>query len=327
MNKKKIAVIAGGDSAEYVISLQSAEEIAQNIDREKFEVFVVLMKSGQWELTNERFCGIPIDKNDFSFRYQNQRWTFDLAFIAIHGTPGEDGKIQSYFELIGLPYVGSNVLASALTFNKFYCNNFLRSRHINVAHSVLLNKNDTFQPEQIAHEIGFPMFVKPNAGGSSFGISKVRITDEIAPAIEKAFRESDEVIVEQFIDGKEYSHGIIRTATQTITLPVTEIISKNDFFDYAAKYNPDLNEEITPARISDALTKKCQQTTAQIAQQLNCTGISRIDYMLKDNTFYFIEINTIPGMSKNSIVPQQIRGAGYTEKEIFTLLIEDKLAR
>lgn len=326
MNKKNIAVLAGGNSSEFFISLKSAETVANEIDKEKYNVYTVQIKKSEWTLINDLNCGLIIHKNDFSFTDKGQKEKFDLVISVIHGTPGEDGLLQAYFDMLQIPYVGSGVLASSLTFNKYYCNTFLRNFDIvNIAKSVLLRKNETINTEKIISEIGFPCFVKPNAGGSSFGVSKVKKKEELTNAVEKALKESNEVIIEEFIDGKEIQCGLFKTKQSEYKLPLVEIISQTEFFDYKAKYE-NLSEEIIPARISEKLTETCQNITSEIYDTLNCKGIVRMDFILKDNEYWFLEVNTIPGMTAESLVPQMIRKAGMTIKKLMTLLIEDALS-
>ncbi|NPA68551.1 MAG: D-alanine--D-alanine ligase [Chlorobi bacterium] len=325
MDKKNIAVLAGGNSSEYFISLKSAETVAGAINKEKYNVFTVQIKGNEWTLINDLNCGLIIHKNDFSFTDKGQKEKFDLVISAIHGTPGEDGLLQAYFDMLGIPYVGSGVLASSLTFNKFYCNTFLRNFNIvNIAKSVLVRKNQNINTEEIISETGLPCFVKPNAGGSSFGVSKVKNEKELMPAIKTAFEESDEVIIEEFIDGKEIQCGIFKTKEKEYKLPLVEIIPETEFFDYKAKYE-NLSQEIIPARISGELTAKCQKITSELYNALNCKGIVRMDFILKDGEYWFLEANTVPGMTAESLVPQMIKKAGMSLEKVFDILIEDAL--
>ena len=323
--KKNIAVVVGGNSSEYFISLKSGEYIANNIDKDKFNVYVVTIKGSDWELTSDLYCGLIINKNDFSFNDNGQKVKFDCAYIVIHGTPGEDGKLQSYFEMINLPYVGTNVLTSALTFNKYFCNTFLRQSDILMANSVLVKKGDKIDTKKLIANIGLPCFVKPNEGGSSFGISKVKKEDELIPAIEKAYEESKQVIIEQFIDGKEITVGLVKTKNKDYIFTPIEIISDNEFFDYEAKYNDAKNQEIIPARISNELTKKSKNLASEIYDILDCSGIVRVDYILSNNKFYFLEINTIPGMTKESLLPKEIREYGLDFKKLLSEIIDNSI--
>lgn len=325
--KKNIAVIAGGNSSEYYISLQSAETISNEIDKEKFNVYTVLLKGNEWELTSDLFCGIPIDKNDFSFNDNGQKVKFDCAYITIHGTPGEDGKLQSYFEMIGLPYTSCNVLCSSLTFNKYFCNTYLKQKGISVANSVMVRKQDPIDPESIIKKTGLPCFVKPNEGGSSFGISKVKIESELIPAIDKAFKESDQVIIEQFKKGREITSGLVKVNEKEYLFPLTEIKSPNEFFDYEAKYDDKETQEITPAPIEEALAVQCKKLSSKIYDYLNCNGIVRIDYILHEGNFNFLEINTVPGMSAASLVPQQVKEHGISFRNLLTEIIEEAISK
>ncbi len=327
-NKKNIAVLAGGNSSEYFISLKSAETIANEIDKERYNVYTVQIKGDEWTLINNLNCGLIIHKNDFSFTDRGQKEKFDFVISAIHGTPSEDGLLQGYFDLIGMPYVGSGVLASSLTFSKFYCNTFLNNfDFVNISKSALLRKGTEYNANEIIKELGLPCFVKPNAGGSSFGITKVKKKEDLDAAIKIAFKESDEVIIEEYIEGDEIQCGIFKTKYSEYKLPLVEIVPKNEFFDYQAKYDPNFSEEIIPARISDELTEKCQNITSELYDALNCKGIVRMDFILKNGEFWFLEANTIPGMTNESLVPQMIKKAGMTIKEVMNLLIDDVLGK
>lgn len=326
--KKNIAIISGGYSSEKVVSVKSAKEIAELIDKEKYNIFQVFIDNRQWLLRSETGEDLgAIDKNDFSVMVQGEKICFDCAFIAIHGSPGEDGKLQAYFELTGIPYTSGNILSSALTFNKYMCNNFLKSAGIDIARSVLIRKNDPYSADMIQEEVGLPCFIKPNNSGSSFGISKVNKKDQIEEALEKALLEDDEVIVEQFIKGRELTCAMLKTSEHEIVFPITEIISKNDFFDYEAKYNAELADEITPADITDKIEKKCTDITRKIYSLLNCRGIVRIDYILFGSELYFLEVNTVPGMTRESIFPKQIKASNYTITEVYTMVIEEALKK
>ncbi len=325
-NKLNIAVLAGGNSSEFFISLKSSETIANSIDKDKYNVYVVQIKGNEWTLINDLNCGLMIHKNDFSFSDRGQKEKFDIVVSAIHGTPGEDGLIQAYFDMLSIPYVGSGVLTSSLTFNKYYCNTYLRNSSIvNIAKSLIVRKGNNYNTDEIVNQLGLPCFVKPNAGGSSFGISKVKKTEDIEKAIDEAFKESGEVIIEEFIKGDEIQCGIFKTKEKEYALPLVEIVSKNEFFDYQAKYDPNFSEEIIPARISDDLTIKCQQISSELYDELNCKGIVRMDFILKEGNYWFLEANTVPGMTSESLVPQMIEKANMTIKEVMSLLIDDAM--
>jgi D-alanine-D-alanine ligase len=320
-----IAIVCGGYSKEEVISLRSAEQILQVIDRNLFNAYTVLITPEHWvaKLADGDY---PVDKNNFSVTHHNQTIKFDAVFMAIHGTPGEDGKLQGYFEMLGIPVTTCNTFVSALTFNKYACKMFLASYNILTAKAVLVRRGDTVDAAGLVKKLGLPMFVKPNNGGSSFGVTKVKTIADVAPAFEKAFAEDYEVIVEEFIEGREFTNGIFVSGQNEIVLPITEIVPKNEFFDFDAKYKG-LSEEITPARLSDDQTKACQLLTASIYKLLGCNGVVRIDYLFKDNRFYFMEVNTVPGMSNESIIPQQARAQGYTITNFYTMLIQDAIDR
>ncbi len=321
--KKNIAILAGGDSSESVISLKSAEQIRLILDKTKYNTFTIYVKKNEWIITSDKYCDTIINKDDFSFSWDNTKIKFDFALIAIHGTPGEDGKLQSYFEILRIPYSTSDSLISALTFNKYACKAYLDYAGIKSANSVLIRKNDKINTNKIISKLGLPCFVKPNSGGSSFGVSKVKTKDDLSPAIKKAFNEDNEIIIESFLKGTEVSCGIIKTKNKEIIFPITEIVSENEFFDYEAKYKKGKAKEITPARISKKAEEATKKLTSKIYDTLNCKGIVRIDYMINDETPNFIEINTVPGMSAESIIPKQAKVYGISMTEIFTMIIED----
>ncbi len=320
MNKKKIALVAGGDSGEYQISINSAASVAQSIDRNLFEVFLVHIKGFAWHCQIEG-KNIPVDKNDFSIQWDGQKIKFDCIFNMVHGTPGENGLLTGYFEMLGIAQTTGSAANLALTFNKHYCKQFLLSSGIDMAPSVFLLKDEAYNTKDIVEKLGLPIFVKPNNGGSSVGMSKVTLEAELAPAIETAFKEDDQVLVERFISGRELSCGVFRRNNEVIALPVTEIISKNEFFDFEAKYDKRLHEEITPAPVPEEVFKECQQVSAHVYRLLNCAGVVRVDYIWDNNKLNFLEINTIPGMSSASIVPQQARAANYTDTSFYTELL------
>lgn len=324
-NKPNIAVIAGGDSSEFVVSQRSGANVFKAVDAEKFTPWLVEMQNDRWQVLRDGKKISDIDKSDFSFRLSGEKIKFDFAYITIHGTPGEDGILQAYFELIGLPYSSCNVHASSLTFNKWYCNNFLRSFGVTMAHSMKLRKGDSIDSSAIIGKLGLPVFVKPNAGGSSFGVSKVKTADQLEDAILKSWNESEEALIEAFIDGKEFTCGAVKLKGELTVFPVTEVLPKNEFFDYEAKYTPGAAEEITPARLPKALFEKCQELTAEIYDLCECSGIIRVDFILKQEQFYFLEVNTTPGMTETSFIPQQINAMGATLQDFVTRIIEEKI--
>ena len=319
---KRIAIVAGGDSSESEVSLRSAAGLMTFIPDE-YEKYIVSITGGDWNVHLLDSVTTLIDKNDFSFVKEGQKTTFDFAYITIHGTPGENGILQGYFNLIGMPFSCCDVLASALTFDKYVCNQFLRNFDIAVAPSVVLRHRQTISNADIVEKLGLPLFVKPSAGGSSFGITKVKEAEQLSPAIEKAFRESDEVVVESFIAGTEVTCGMYKTRSKTVVLPVTEVVSKNEFFDYDAKYK-NQSDEITPARISDTLTRQIQATTEKIYDLVGAKGIVRVDYIIEESgRIVLLEVNTTPGMTPQSFLPQQIKAAGLSIQDVMRDIIED----
>jgi len=320
--KKNIAILAGGDSSESVISLQSAEQVRKLLNKEKYNTFTVYVKASEWVVTSDQFCDTIINKDDFSFKYNNDRIKFDFALIMIHGTPGEDGKLQSYFDLIGIPYSTSSALISAVTFNKYICKAVLDYEGIKSAKACIVRKGDKINTEKIIAKTGLPCFVKPNAGGSSFGISKVKNITNLESAIIDALKEDTEVIIEEFLPGIEVTSGVFSKNEELIALPITEIVSDNEFFDYDAKYNGK-STEITPARVSKIVCKKVTEMSKLIYKKLNCKGVVRIDYMINNDNPYFIEINTVPGMSSESIIPQQLKEYGMTVSEMYDIIISE----
>ena len=300
---KKVAVIEGGYSKEKAISVKSAKTIFDNLDRTKFDPTRVLIDENGWTAYDEK-GRYSIDKNDFSYTKNGSKHNFEYAFIVIHGTPGEDGKLQGYFDMIGVPYNTSSAAIMALTFQKFHCNQFLKNFGINVPEAVLIKPEDAIDEIQIIGKVKLPCFVKPTDGGSSFGVTKVKKESDLLPAIKEAFNHGSEVIVEENIEGRELTCGVYRESEGVKALPITEIISENEYFDYDAKYNGKSNE-VTPAKISDELTSSIKALTIHTYSTLGMKGIVRMDYIVNDGGVPFlIEINSVPGMSKESIVPQ-----------------------
>ena len=300
---KKVAVIEGGYSSEKSVSIKSAQTVFDNLDRTKFDPTRVLIDENEWTAYDDdgRY---PIDKNDFSFVKNGSKNSFEYAFIVIHGTPGEDGKLQGYFDMIGIPYNTSSAAITSLTFQKFHCNQFLKNFGVNVAEAVLIKPGDKINEEEILKKVDLPCFVKPTDGGSSFGVTKVKAKKDLINAVKSAFKHGSEVIVEANIEGIEVTNGVYRDEEGIKTLPITEIISENEFFDYEAKYKGKSNE-VTPANISNDLEKKIKDLTYRIYDILGMKGIARMDYIVNDGRIPFlIEINSVPGMSKESIVPQ-----------------------
>ncbi len=328
MAKKTIALVAGGNSGEFVISVQSARMIRENLDKELFFVFPILIKKKKWVYIDENEQEHPVDKNDFSISPEGKKITFDCALITIHGTPGEDGKLQGYFDLLEIPYTTAGLLSSALTFNKYYCNLVVSCLGFPVARSVLLRRREQPDVREILKQVNLPVFVKPNKGGSSLGTTFVRSSEALLPAVESAFSHDDEVLVEEYLDGVELTCGVFRSEGRVRVLPVTEIISKTEacFFDYKAKYTPGAAEEITPARIPASLTSLVQSSAAQIYEALNMSGLTRVDFIYSGGRLFFLEVNVTPGMSATSIVPQQAEVEGISNTDLFTMLIKEALS-
>jgi D-alanine-D-alanine ligase len=328
--KRNIAIIAGGDSSEHEVSLRSAAGIKSFMDKERYNITVVVLKGHDWH-TEE---GEPIDKNDFSFTRGGAKHSFDFAYITIHGTPGENGILQGYLDMIGLPYSCCGVLAASLTFNKYACNHYLSAFDVPIAKSILLRKGQwtaTLQDEEqtaqlckrIETGIGMPCFIKSNVGGSSFGCSKVKTQEDILPAIERAFQEGDEVVCEAFMQGTEVTCGVYKTKDKEVAFPITEVVTKNEFFDYDAKYKGQV-DEITPARIPDAIRDMIQSETLRIYDIIGAQGIIRVDWIITDGKPNLLEVNTTPGMTPTSFIPQQVRAAGLDIKDVLTDIIENK---
>ena len=334
--KKTIAIVAGGDSSEHDVSLRSAEGIHSFLDKERYEVYIIEIKGMTWEAHLKDGSRSNVDRNDFSFMEGGKRIRPDFAYITIHGTPGENGILQGYFDLIHLPYSTSDVLVEAMTFNKFTLNQYLKGFGVSVSESLIVRKGfeHLVTDDEIIEKIGLPCFVKPNAGGSSFGVTKVKSADQIHEAILKAMRESDEVMVEAFMEGTEISQGCYKTQEKEVVLPATEVVSDNEFFDYNAKYNGQVRE-ITPARLKEETAERVSLITSMIYDILGCSGIIRVDYIITHTTdengkererINMLEVNTTPGMPATSFIPQQVRAAGMDMKDVLTDIIENKLS-
>ena len=324
--KRNIAIVCGGDSSEHDVSLRSAQGLYSFFDKERYNVYLVDVKGMDWHVNLHDGTTAPIDRNDFSFQEDGKLVMFDYAYITIHGTPGENGIMQGYFELIHLPYSTSGVLVEAMTFDKFVLNNYLKGFGVSVAESLLIRKGyeELVSDDEIEDKIGMPCFVKPAADGSSFGVTKVKNKDQLAPAIRKAMMESDDVMVESFLEGTEITVGCYKTKEKTVVFPITEVVTKNEFFDYDAKYNGQV-EEITPARIPEETAERARQLTSFIYDILHCNGIIRIDYIIsKDQKISMLEINTTPGMTATSFIPQQVRAAGLDIKDVLTEIVENQ---
>ena len=324
--KRNIAIVCGGDSSEHDVSLRSAQGLYSFFDKERYNVYIVDIKGQDWHVELPGGITARIDRNDFSFVEDGKAKWFDYAYITIHGTPGENGILQGYFDLIGIPYSTSGVLVEAMTFDKFVLNQYLRGYGVAVADSLLIRQGyeQLVSDDEIEQRIGMPCFVKPAADGSSFGVSKVKNKDQLAPAIRKAMLESDEIMVEQFLNGTEISIGVYKTKEKAVVLPATEVVTQNEFFDYDAKYNGQV-QEITPARLSEDVTRRVREITSHIYDILHCNGIIRIDYIIsKEGKIFMLEVNTTPGMTPTSFIPQQVRAAGLEIKDVLTDIVENQ---
>lgn len=336
--KRSIALIYGGNSEEAGISIQSGMNVSRNICREKYDVYEVLLTGVDWRVLNPdgseveeglpKRClegaqeGVQVNKSDFSFEYGGKRVKFDMAFIMIHGTPGENGLLQGYLEMMGVPYNTCSAYVSAITFDKHSCKRFIEHAGVKMAKDVFLRKGSAYCAQEIVDELGLPVFVKPTNGGSSFGITKVKRVEDLEAAVELAFKEYDSVIIEESIVGRELTNGIYARGEELVKLPVTEIVTSREFFDYQAKYLGE-SQEICPADIPCELTARIQETTEKIYRYMGCRGLVRMDYIVRGNEIFFLETNTVPGMTPMSLVPAQVRAAGITMEEFFSTLIEN----
>jgi D-alanine-D-alanine ligase len=323
--KSNIALVTGGYTGESVVSFKSADFVESQIDREKYNIYkIVIIKEG-WYFQDTDAVKHSVDKNDFSILLNNKKINFDAAFIMLHGSPGEDGKLQGYFDLLDIPYTSCDALTSSLTMNKGYSKAIVNGiKDLYIARSIQLFENSVHAEKELGANLDFPLFIKPNNGGSSIGMSKVKTTFELSDALQKAFIEDDQVLVEEFVQGREFSIGVFKNKKGLQVLPATEVIPSNDFFDFEAKYTPGATEEITPGRMTEAEKSRVERIVSEIYIKLNCKGMVRIDYFLQNQTsnFYFIEINTIPGQTEQSFIPQQVRAAGLNIAEFYGDLIE-----
>ncbi len=317
-----IAIFTGGDSSEYVISMKSAEQVLKWLEAAGHSCYLVEVKRDKWtvHLGKKR---VPLDKNSFSFQNKEEKVIFDFVWNTIHGTPGEDGKLQGFFDIMGIPYSCSNLHSSALSFDKYTCKSFLKQHEVLTPEASLVRKKMETDLEALAAKVGLPCFVKPNSGGSSFGIAKVVRFEDLEAALEEALMEDDEAIVERYIKGTEVTCGLMKGRDGFTMFPITEIVSKNEFFDYEAKYTEGKAEEITPARIDDDITKKCQDMARHIYKLTNSTGIIRVDFIIKGNQVYFLELNSIPGMSEESIIPKQVLNMGLEMPMVLQQVIDE----
>ncbi|MDP3397518.1 MAG: D-alanine--D-alanine ligase [Bacteroidales bacterium] len=326
MTKKTIALIYGGDSSEYEVSIKSGKHISGHLDRERYLVYEVLMKGSDWKVLFSEEKSYLIDKADFSFVIPDEsgiggkRVKFDKALIMIHGTPGENGLLQAYFEMIGMKFTTCSATVSAISFDKYACKCYLRDTGVKLAKEQFIRRGDSYNAYDISARMGLPLFVKPNNGGSSFGVTKVKHLENLNDAIESAFKEDESVLVEEYIQGREMTNGVYEYNGKLVRLPVTEIISNNEFFDYEAKYLG-ASKEICPAEITSELSERIIDTSHKIYKYLGCKGIVRVDYIVRGDEIFFLEINTVPGMTEMSLVPQQVRAAGMTIREFLNQLL------
>jgi len=322
--KKNIALVTGGYSGESVISYKSAATIQEHLDKDKWNCFLIDIHPEGWFYTDAGGIQQTVDKNDFSIQIDGSRLTFDAVLVGLHGTPGEDGKLQGYFDCLKIPYTSCNAASSALTFNKRYTVAVAAFAGIPVAKSLHLFKHSPMSTKTILDELRLPVFVKPNNGGSSLGISKVNKAEELESALVKAFNEDEQVLVEEYISGREFTIGVFKTKGNIITLPMTEIISENEFFDFQAKYEG-ASKEITPANVDEEIAEKIRFQAKKAYSVFNCNGVIRIDFIYNEESGkpYLLEINTVPGQSAASIVPQQVRAMGWTLKDFYSTLLEE----
>lgn len=320
--KKNIAVVWGGYSSEWIVSEKSMKGICSFLDADLYNIFSLKIEHDSWYVTIEE-QKVDVNKNDFSILHNGVHIKFDFAYITIHGTPGEDGRLQGYLDMLNIPYSTCGVLAASLTFNKYVCNNYLRNFDINVAKSHHLSIGDIYNIKKIGDELKYPLFVKPNLGGSSFATTKVKEESTLQQAIDEAFKEANEVVIESFIEGREVTSGCYKIGDKVTLFPLTEVVTPNEFFDYNAKYNGQV-EEITPANISEEMTTVIQQQTSRIYDLIGAKGIIRADYIISGNTPYLLEVNTTPGMTATSFIPQQVKAAGLDIKNVLTEIIESE---
>ncbi len=324
--KKKIALVTGGYTGESVVSLKSAAVVEKQLDQSLYEIYKILIYKGNWYHETPDGKQMPVDLNDFSITVNERKIKFDGVFNILHGSPGEDGKLAGYFDMIGLPYTTCDPLTSAITMNKGYTKAIVQDiPDLHVAKSVQLFDNKASHAEMLLHELKLPLFVKPNNGGSSIGMSKVKEAKALQEALDKAFAEDNQVLVEEFVSGREFSIGVFAAKGEITVLPATEIISSKEFFDFEAKYSPGVSEEITPGRMTKEEVERVNNIIPKIYQKLNCKGAVRVDYFLEHQTgnFYFIEINTVPGQTETSLISQQVRAKGIDTTDFYTMLIEE----
>lgn len=326
--RKTIALLTGGTTGEWVVSVKSAATIAQNLDADKFDVYKIMLTQQGWFYEPADSVKIEVDRNDFSLTLSGKRIKFDGVFIAIHGSPGEDGKLQGYFDMLGLPYTTCDALTSAITMNKGYTKAIVSDLpQLNIAKSVQIFKDTPYNVSQIKRDLKLPYFVKPNNGGSSIGMSKVNHADDLEMAIAKAFVEDTQILIEEFISGREFTVGVVKLDGKITVLPATEVETAKEFFDFEAKYTPGVATETTPAKIRPETRDRVAKIAEAVYVKLNCRGVVRIDFILSGNEegFYFIEINTIPGQTGTSFIPQQVAAAGMKLNDFYTKLVKETI--
>jgi D-alanine-D-alanine ligase len=319
---RTIAVAGGGNSSEYEISVKSARAVVEALQKQ-YNTYLIFIRGLDWYWEDPNGRAIPLNKDSFSLKLDDRTVRFDAVFIAIHGAPGENGQLQGYFDMLNIPYTSPDAATSALTFNKHYCNRFVNSYGIKTAQSLSFTVTDEVDPKDVVETLGLPVFVKPAESGSSVGISKVKEPEELLAAVETAFRESDRILIEEFIDGRELACGMINKGKQLIVFPLTEIISKKDFFDYEAKYTEGMADEITPADISEEIEQDIKALSSFLFRELDCKGFVRFDYILSGNELYFLEVNTIPGISEASIIPKMADAYGMSFKALLNIAIDN----
>lgn len=320
--KKNIAIVWGGYSSEIIVSEKSMQGIYSWIDKNVYNVYKVRIDKTSWtsDIDGKIY---NVDKNDFSITLDASSIKIDFAYITIHGTPGEDGHLQGYLDMLNIPYSSCGMMASALTFNKFVCNKYLKNFEFNIAESIYLREGSSYSTDDIVNKLGLPIFVKPNTGGSSFATTKVKSRDQLENAIGESFRESSDAIIESFIQGREITCGCYKTSEREVLLPLTEVVTQNEFFDYNAKYLGEV-EEITPAKISQKLTSSIQSMTSQIYDLVGAKGLIRVDFIISENTPYLLEVNTTPGMTLTSFIPQQVEAANMKMADVLSEIIENE---
>lgn len=322
---KNVAVVCGGNSGEKIISIKSSDFVINSLNKNKYRAYKIVIEGVNWNYIADDGRVFPMDKNDFSVLLNDNRIKFDVVFNIIHGDPGENGKLQAYFEMLGIPYTSSDATVSALTFNKAYCNHVVRDMGVNVAESIHLFNENNIEEQTILNRVGLPCFVKPNSGGSSIGMSRVNTAKDLQAAIEKAFVEDNEILIEEFFQGRELTCGLMQTGGQMVVFPLCEVVSKKEFFDFEAKYNEDLVEEIIPAPIEQSVAQVIKANAVFLYKNLNLRGVVRIDFIIRGDEYIFLEVNTIPGLSAQSIIPKMARAYGWSDSELIDRIIEEAL--